>query len=101
MLAAAQVGGGATEVSTTDTMSAINFEIIDLDTPDLPSNDRDIYEVMLERILTDPVEFEVEVPESAVPADATSVEAAVPADEGPTSGATAAGQLMSGQAGDV
>jgi hypothetical protein len=53
---AAQAGGGATELLTTDTMSAINFKIIDLDAPDLPSNDRDIFEAVLKRMLADPVE---------------------------------------------
>jgi hypothetical protein len=99
--AAAHAGGGATEVSATDTMSASILEIIDLDALDLPSNDQDIYEAMLEHILADPVESEVEAPESAVPAAATSAEAAVPANEKPMSSATAAGQLTPGQAGDV
>jgi hypothetical protein len=93
------------KVSTTDTMSAINFEIIDLDAHNLPSNDRDIYEVVQQHMLADPVELEVEASESAVlvavAATATSAHAVVPANEEPTSGATAAGQLTPGQAKDV
>jgi hypothetical protein len=82
-------------------MSALNFKIIDLDDPDLPSNDRDIYEAMLERMLADPMELEVEASESAAPAAATSAEAAVPASKEPTLGATAERQLSPVQAGDV
>jgi hypothetical protein len=89
------------EVSTTDTMSSSILEIIDLYAPDLPSKDRDIYEIVLERMLADPVELEVEASGSTTPVAAALAEAAKPATEEPTSGATAAGQLMSGQAGDV
>jgi hypothetical protein len=79
-------------------MSTINFEIINLDAPDLSSNDRDTYEAMLECMLAAPVESEVEALEFTAHAAATSVETAVPTDEGPTSGATTVGQLTSGQA---
>jgi hypothetical protein len=64
----AQAGGSAMEVSATDTMCAINFKVINLDTPDLSSNDRDIYEAVLESMLANPVELGVEAPESAAPA---------------------------------
>jgi hypothetical protein len=99
--AAAQAGGDVAEVSTTDTMSASILEIIDLYAPDLPSKDRDIYEIVLERMLADPVESEVVAFGSTAPVAAALAEAAKPATEEPTSGATAAGQLTSGQAGDV
>jgi hypothetical protein len=35
---------------------SLNFEVIDLDATELPSNDYDIYEAVLERMLADPVE---------------------------------------------
>jgi hypothetical protein len=74
----AQAGGSAMEVSATDTMCAINFKVINLDTPDLSSNDRDIYEAVLESMLANPVELGVEAPESAAPAAASSDEAMAP-----------------------
>jgi hypothetical protein len=46
---------GVTGASTSDALSAINFEIIDLDTTELQNNDQDIFEAVLERILADPV----------------------------------------------
>jgi hypothetical protein len=75
---AAQAGGSATEVSATDAMCAINFEVINLDTPYLSSNDRDIYEAVLESMLANPVELGVEAPESVAPAAASSDEAVAP-----------------------
>jgi hypothetical protein len=81
------------------TMSVSILDIIDLDAPDLPSNDKDIYEVVLERMLSDLVESGVEAFESAAPMVVASAEAAEPANEEPTPGATAAGQLTPGQAG--
>jgi hypothetical protein len=54
--AAAQACGDVVEASTTDAMAANLLKIIDLDAPDLPGNDRDIYEVVLERMLAEPVE---------------------------------------------
>jgi hypothetical protein len=99
--AEAQAGGGATEVSTTDTIFASILEIIDLDAPDLPSNDHDIYESVLERMLVDPVESGAEASGSAAPAAATSAEVEEPANEEPMSGAIVAGQLMPSRAGGV
>jgi hypothetical protein len=92
---------GVTEASASGAFSAINFEIIDLDATELPSNDRDIYEVVLERMLANPVESEVEVPEPAAPVGATSDEVAALASGEPTSGATVVGQLTPGQGGEV
>jgi hypothetical protein len=46
-------GGGATEASASGALAAINFKVIDLDETELPSNDWDIYEAVLERMLTD------------------------------------------------
>jgi hypothetical protein len=80
-------------------MSVSILNIIDLDAPDLPSNDKDIYEVMLERMLADLVESRVEAFESAAPMAVASAEAVEPANEEPTPGATAARQLTPGQAG--
>jgi hypothetical protein len=77
-------------------LSTINFEVIDLDTTELPSNDRDIYEVVLERMLSDPVESEVEVPDVAAPSAVTSAEVAASASDEPVSGATTVGQLTPG-----
>lgn len=99
--AAVSAGGGATEMSPANTMSVLNFEIVVLVASNLPSNNRGIYEAMLECMLADPVESEVEAPEFAMPAAATLAEAAAPADGEPTLGATATGQLSPVQAGDV
>jgi hypothetical protein len=99
--AAAQAGGDVAEVSTTDAMSASILEIIDLDAPDLLSNDRDIYKVVLECMLADPVESEVKASRSTAPVAMAPAEAAEPATKEPTSGATVAGQLTAGRAGDV
>jgi hypothetical protein len=96
--AAAEAGGDVAEVSTADAMSTSILEIIDLDASDLPSNDRDIYEAVLEQILADPVELGVEALESAAPVDMASAEAAEPANEELAPGATTVGQLTSGQA---
>jgi hypothetical protein len=60
----APTGGGAAEASAFDTWSTINLGVIDLDATELPSNDQDIYEVVLERILADPVDSEIETPKS-------------------------------------
>jgi hypothetical protein len=88
--AATQAGGDVAEVSTTDAMSTSILEIIDLDTPDLPSNDRDM--------LVDSVESGVEASGSATPVVAASTKAVEPTNEEPMSGATALGQLTLGQA---
>jgi hypothetical protein len=66
------VGGGGAEASAPGAWSALNFEVIDLDTTKLLSNDRDIYVVVLERLLAVPVESEVEAPEAATSAVASS-----------------------------
>jgi hypothetical protein len=79
-------------------MSVSILDIINLDAPDLPSNDKDIYEVVLERMLADLVESGVEAFESAAPMAMASAEVAEPANEEPTPGATVAGQLTPGQA---
>jgi hypothetical protein len=75
------------EASLFGTWSAFNFEVIDLDATKLPSNDRDIYEAVLERMLTDPVELENEAPEAAMSAAASFAEAAASASGEPMSGA--------------
>jgi hypothetical protein len=77
-------------------LSTINFEVIDLDTTELPSNDWDIYEVVLEHMLSEPVQSEVEVPDVAAPAAATSAEVAASASDEPVSGATTVGQPTPG-----
>jgi hypothetical protein len=83
VLVVVQAGGGATEVSATDAMSASILKIIDLDAPDLPRNDQDIYEAMLERMLANPVESEIKTSRSAAPAATTSTDAVKPANEEP------------------
>jgi hypothetical protein len=72
-----------------DAMSAGILEIIDLDALNLPSNNRDIYEAVLERILADPVESRAKASESAAPVAVTSGEAVEPANEEPAPGAAA------------
>jgi hypothetical protein len=72
LLVIAPVGGGGAEASAPGAWSALNFEVIDLDTTKLLSNDRDIYVVVLERLLAVPVESEVEAPEAATSAVASS-----------------------------
>jgi hypothetical protein len=94
----ALAGGGATEVLASGALSTINFEVIDLDTTKLPSNDRDIYEAVPERMLADSVESEVEVPEAAASAAATSAEVVTSASGEPVPGVVAAGEPTLGQA---
>jgi hypothetical protein len=62
------------------------IEVIDLDTNELSSNDREIFEVVAKHVLVDPLELEFEVPEDATSAATTSANA----------GATSNGALMSG-----
>jgi hypothetical protein len=81
--------GDVAEVSMVDAMSTGILEISDLDTPNLPSNDRDIYEAVLERMLADPVESGVEAYESATPVAAASAKVEEPTNEEPAPDATA------------
>jgi hypothetical protein len=84
------VGGGVTEASVFGAWSTINFEVINLDATELPSNYRDIYVAVLEHMLVDPVESEIEVPKAATSAAATSADVAASASGEPVPGATAA-----------
>jgi hypothetical protein len=88
-------------VSTADAMFASILEIIDLDAPDLPNNDRDIYEAVLEWMLAEPVGSEVEAPEFAAPVVAASAETVEPVNEEHTPAATTGGQLTLDQPGVV
>jgi hypothetical protein len=99
--AAAQASENVAEVSMADAMSIGILEIIDPDTPDLPSNDRDIYEVVLGRMLAVLVESGVEASKSATPVTAASAEVAEPTNGEPMPGTAAAGQLTPGQVGVV
>jgi hypothetical protein len=51
------------------------IEIIDLDTTELPSNDREILEAVTDRVFADPSVLELEVPEVAASIAATSADA--------------------------
>jgi hypothetical protein len=82
-----------------DAMSTDILEIIDLNAPDLPSNDRDIYEVVLEQMLANSVESGVEASNFVAPVAAASAEAAEPANKEPAPDATAVGQLAWGPTG--
>jgi hypothetical protein len=68
--------------------STINLGVINLDAIEHPSNDRDIFEAMLERVLADPKESGVEVPGAATSSVAASTDA----------GASSSGALMPGTA---
>jgi hypothetical protein len=84
-------GGGMAETSAFGTWSAINLRVIDFDATELPSNDRDIYEVMLEHMLAVPVEWEIEAPEAATSAAASSAEVAASASGEPVPGVVMVG----------
>lgn len=86
-----------TGASASGALSAVDLGVIDLDATKLPSNDRDIFEAVLERILADPVETEVEVPEPTTSVGATSADATGLVGGELTSGATASKQLTPGQ----
>jgi hypothetical protein len=62
----------------------------------LPINDRDIYKVVLERMLGNLEDSGVEAFATATPSVATSAEAAEPANEEPVPDATTEGQLTPG-----
>jgi hypothetical protein len=62
--ATAPTGGGAAEASVSGAWSTINLGVIDLDATELPCNDWDIYEVVLECMLADPVKSEIDAPKS-------------------------------------
>lgn len=49
--AAPHAGGDAVEALTASPMATVPIEVIDLEAPDLPNNDRDIYEGVLEWML--------------------------------------------------
>jgi hypothetical protein len=54
--------GGAEDVPTFGSWSIPGVGVIDLDTTELPSNDREIFEAVVERVFADPAESYVEVP---------------------------------------
>jgi hypothetical protein len=86
------------EASASSAWSTINLGVTDLDATELPSNDRDINEVVLERMLANLVESGIEAPEAAMSATATSGVSSIGA---PVSGAATTGQPAPGQGGDA
>lgn len=90
MPTASHACGVAVEVPATNAMAADLLEIIDLDAPDLPGNDTDIYEAVLDRMLGESEKSGVEASEPVAPVAATSAEAAEPANVEPVLDATAA-----------
>jgi hypothetical protein len=98
---AAQTGGGAAEALASSAWSTINVGVIYLDATELPSNDLDIYEAVLERMLANPVELGIEVPRAATSSTAISADAGASTTGAPAPGAAATEQPTPGQGGDV
>jgi hypothetical protein len=86
-----------TGASASGALSAVDLGVIDLDATKLPSNDRDIFEAVLERILADPVDTEVEVLEPATSVTAIVTDVAGLAGRELTCGATASEQTAPNQ----
>jgi hypothetical protein len=80
------------EASTFGAWSTINLGVIDLDATELPSNDRDIYEAVLERMLADSVELEIVAPEAAMSGISSFAEAVTAASGEPVSDTVVVGQ---------
>jgi hypothetical protein len=89
------------EPSTPSAWSALNLGVIDLDAIELPSNDEDIYEAMLERTLANPVESGIEAPEAATSAAATSADTGASSSGVLVPAAAATEQPTPDQGGDV
>jgi hypothetical protein len=66
---------GAEDVPTFGSWSIPGVGVIDLDATKLSSNDREIFEAVVERVFTDPSVLEAEVPRAAVFAVAASANA--------------------------
>lgn len=96
----ASVVGCIAEVPTFGVWSTVNLGVIDLYATDITSNDRDIFEPVLERVLADPAEPETEAPEAVTSAVASSAEAAAQVGWESMPGATTTEQPTSGQGGD-
>jgi hypothetical protein len=75
--------------------------VIDLDATELPRNDREIFDAMVERVFTDPAILEAEVPGAATSVAATSAEAGASSSVALVPDATVLEQLAPGQGGDV
>jgi hypothetical protein len=67
--------GSAEDISMSRYLSIPGIEIIDLDTTELPSNDREILEAVTDQVFADPSVLELEVPEVAASIAATSADA--------------------------
>jgi hypothetical protein len=92
---------GASEALEPGAWSTINLGVIDLDTTELQSNDRDIYEAVLECMLANPVELGIEAPEAATSTAAASADVGASSSGALMPGATATEQPTPGQGGDV
>jgi hypothetical protein len=92
---------GASEALEPGAWSTINLGVIDLDTTELQSNDRDIYEAVLECMLANPVELGIEAPEAATSTAAASADVGASSSGALMPGATSTEQPTPGQGGDV
>jgi hypothetical protein len=88
-------------VSASSCWSIPGIRIIDLDTTELPSNDREIFEAVVERMSTDPSVLETKVPGAAASVATTSADAGALSSVALATDVAVSEQPTLGQGGDV